>query len=67
MLSLACAGCGKVLRVKEELSGKKVKCPNCGKPALVPGAEAGGLLPSSAGRMDTNVQVGLQPSTGESS
>jgi hypothetical protein len=34
-LSLACPGCGKKLKVKAELAGKKVKCGQCGKAVLV--------------------------------
>lgn len=32
-------GCGKTLRVKDELAGKRVKCPACGGVAAVPAAE----------------------------
>jgi serine/threonine protein kinase len=39
-LSFVCPGCGKKLKVKAELAGKKVKCPQCGKPAQVPEAKA---------------------------
>lgn len=31
----ACFACGKNLKVREELAGKKVKCPKCGKIALI--------------------------------
>ncbi len=31
-----CPHCGKTLRAKAELAGKKVKCPQCGQPLLVP-------------------------------
>ncbi len=37
-LALACAACGKSLRVKAELAGKKVKCPGCGQVIAVPAA-----------------------------
>jgi hypothetical protein len=33
-VKLSCP-CGKVVRVRDELLGKKVKCPDCGKPVLV--------------------------------
>ncbi len=33
---LRCPGCQKPLKVKEELAGKKVKCPSCGIPVRVP-------------------------------
>jgi hypothetical protein len=35
-VSFACSGCGRKLRVKAELAGKKVKCPGCGRVAGVP-------------------------------
>jgi eukaryotic-like serine/threonine-protein kinase len=35
-ISLACFACGKNLKVKAELAGKKVKCSQCGKAVLVP-------------------------------
>jgi hypothetical protein len=30
MISFSSAACGKKLKVKDELAGKKVKCPGCG-------------------------------------
>jgi WD40 repeat protein len=36
-LVFACNGCGKRLRARAELAGKKVKCPQCGQPVPVPG------------------------------
>ncbi|HEV3447860.1 MAG TPA: protein kinase, partial [Gemmataceae bacterium] len=36
---LACSGCGKSLKIKADLAGKKVKCPNCQAVILVPPAE----------------------------
>jgi Protein of unknown function (DUF1583) len=33
-----CSACGKKLKVKAEMAGKKVKCTECGKPVIVPGA-----------------------------
>jgi hypothetical protein len=38
-VSLTCAGCSKKFRAKESLAGKKIKCPQCGKLALVPAAQ----------------------------
>ncbi len=38
-IALACP-CGKNLNVKEELSGKRVKCPGCGGVLAVPAAPA---------------------------
>jgi DNA-directed RNA polymerase subunit RPC12/RpoP len=40
LVSVTCAGCGKKLKAKEELAGRKVKCPHCGKSVLIPLAEA---------------------------
>jgi len=39
-IAARCAGCGKKLKVRRELAGKKVKCPECGKAVLVPAAKA---------------------------
>jgi DNA-directed RNA polymerase subunit RPC12/RpoP len=38
-ISIQCSACGKNLRARAELVGKKVRCPHCGKPVLVPGAK----------------------------
>lgn len=35
-LVFACADCGKKLKVKANLAGKKIKCAGCGKPTFVP-------------------------------
>jgi serine/threonine protein kinase len=35
-VSLMCSGCGKNLKAKAELAGKRVKCPHCGKVTRVP-------------------------------
>ena len=40
VVQLACPNCGKSLKVKAQLAGKKVKCPKCGDAVLVPSAEA---------------------------
>ena len=32
--------CGKQVKVKDELAGKRVKCPGCGKPLQIPSASA---------------------------
>jgi predicted RNA-binding Zn-ribbon protein involved in translation (DUF1610 family) len=39
-VAVACAGCGKQLKAKAELAGRKVKCPNCGKAVAIPAAKA---------------------------
>jgi serine/threonine protein kinase len=40
MIAFPCASCQKILSVKDELGGKKVKCPGCGNVSLVPSAAA---------------------------
>jgi hypothetical protein len=35
-LAFACAGCGKRLKVRAELAGKRTKCPKCGNVMAVP-------------------------------
>jgi len=40
-LAFPCAACGKRLRVRPELAGKTVKCPQCGKAVGVPQGQAG--------------------------
>jgi hypothetical protein len=37
-ISVACPGCKKKLKAKDELAGKRVKCPACGEPVVIPGA-----------------------------
>ncbi len=39
-IAFSCAGCGKNLKGKASLAGKKVKCSQCGKAVLVPMAKA---------------------------
>jgi DNA-directed RNA polymerase subunit RPC12/RpoP len=36
-VSFPCSACGKNLRAATKLAGRKVKCPHCGKVAVVPG------------------------------
>ena len=38
MISVDCS-CGKSLRVKDELAGRKVRCPACSQPLSIPAAE----------------------------
>jgi serine/threonine protein kinase len=38
-VAVSCPGCGKTLRAKPQLAGKRVKCPGCGHAVLLPGAE----------------------------
>jgi hypothetical protein len=44
-ITITCA-CQKKLRVREELAGKRVKCPGCGKPVAVPAERAAGRAPA---------------------
>src|SRR5262249_3641770 len=37
LIACVCDGCGKTLRVKTSLAGKKVKCSQCGEAVHVPG------------------------------
>ncbi len=39
-LYFPCSACGKRLKVRAELSGQKVKCPQCGQAEAVPAADA---------------------------
>jgi hypothetical protein len=39
-IAFACSGCGKHLKVKVELAGKKVKCPHCGTAVSAQAGEA---------------------------
>lgn len=40
MISFPCGSCTRPLKVKDELAGKKVKCPGCGQPIFVPALTA---------------------------
>ncbi len=40
--------CGKQLRVPDEHAGKRVKCPGCGQPVVVPAARAVSTAPPAA-------------------
>jgi hypothetical protein len=44
-LAVPCTGCGKTLKVRAGLAGKRVKCPGCGGAVLVPS-----LQPAEPGR-----------------
>jgi serine/threonine protein kinase len=37
MISFACSACGKTLKVKDDLAGKKARCPHCQQPLTIPG------------------------------
>ena len=51
-LSFPCSKCGKRIKVRSAIAGKKVKCPQCGQATLVPGTES----------VDDNRHAGPQPS-----
>src|SRR2546426_545584 len=40
MIAFACPGCGEKLKVKDDLAGKRGKCPRCRSSVLVPGGDA---------------------------
>ena len=39
-LSITCSNCDKTLKVKEELAGKKIRCPECSTAISVPAKSA---------------------------
>src|SRR5262249_53824345 len=38
MIDFSCSACGKSLKAKESLAGKRIKCPTCGKGVVVAAA-----------------------------
>ena len=42
-ISVQCPGCEKKLKVKDELAGKRVKCPNCAQVVVVPSVRSASL------------------------
>lgn len=38
-IPVTCPGCGKNLKAKDSMAGRKVKCPHCAHPLTIPGAE----------------------------
>ena len=40
-VSVTCSTCGKKLKARAELAGKRVKCPQCGQAVLVPSIQVG--------------------------
>ena len=49
MIFFECSACAKRLKVKPELIGKKVQCPQCGQRVLVPTETAASVAKSAAG------------------
>jgi hypothetical protein len=74
MISFSCPNCNRRLSAKEELTGRKVKCPQCGQPAQVPAGarsllrlghleafgEGGGTLGTLDRLAKADAAVGLQ-------
>ena len=60
MIAVRCTGCKLVIKIKDELRGKRVKSPGCGKAVAVPAAGIGdhqdgrarALSPDRLGRAD---------------
>jgi serine/threonine protein kinase len=46
MISFACPSCKKKLAAKDELAGRKTKCPGCGQPAAIPAKVTAGSSPT---------------------
>jgi serine/threonine-protein kinase len=61
-ISFACPACGKSLRARRALGGKKVKCPKCGQPALVPDAGAGTETALASSAHDERIKASGEPS-----
>jgi serine/threonine protein kinase len=40
-ISFRCSGCGRGLRARAGLAGKKLRCPHCGQAVVVPGIQTG--------------------------
>jgi formylglycine-generating enzyme required for sulfatase activity/serine/threonine protein kinase len=57
MISFPCGSCNKQLKVKDVLVGKKVKCPGCGQPVVVP-ALAAAVRQVGEERMPPSVSAG---------
>jgi serine/threonine protein kinase/CubicO group peptidase (beta-lactamase class C family) len=58
MIAFTCASCQVKLSVKDELAGKKGKCPSCGAPVAIPQAKLAAATTFSASRdgRDRNVE-----------
>jgi hypothetical protein len=48
MIRVTCEACGKSFGAKDELAGRKGKCPGCGEPIVVPQAGAAPAAPAPA-------------------
>lgn len=47
-VSMACGQCGRTINTPKSLAGKRIKCPTCGTPAVVPGGSSGSAGACSA-------------------
>ena len=63
-IEFSCPKCKKKLKVKDELAGKKIKCPGCGSPAAVPAAAAE-KVPADAGAEDSIAKLNLKKFRGK--
>jgi DNA-directed RNA polymerase subunit RPC12/RpoP len=50
--------CGKKLRAKAELAGKRVKCPACGEPLNIPGSRSAAVQPANGLDLDLDLLAG---------
>ncbi len=66
MIAFLCSGCGKSLKVKDDLAGRKGRCPHCQQPMTVPSvADAARERAEQAGHdnySDTDAKTVLPPS-----
>jgi phage FluMu protein Com len=59
-ISIQCRGCEKKLKVKDELGGKRIRCPGCGQINQVPAASPD-TAPASSAAVEP---IGVKPSAG---
>ena len=60
-ITVTCEGCGKTLKVKEELAGKRGKCPACGALLTIPGGSAEDLEDSPYWQIPVAAPRGRRP------
>ncbi len=61
-LTFSCPNCGKNIRAKEELAGKKVRCPGCQNPLQIPSLSQN-LAPTEI--VDSTAESGQTPIPGD--
>ena len=54
-IEFRCENCDKKLKVKDELAGKRIKCPDCGSPTAVP-------APKKSAKQELNPDLGTTES-----